>query len=504
MNFYDILGVDREADRSEIRAAYRSLARRYHPDVNDHPRAGDQFRVLSRARDVLTDETERSAYDRLGHADYVAKRLDSSLPDVEMEPRPGGEADAATEEATVEATSEDAGSSSDDGGPSSGDGSADDTGSGTVHGSTAEAGSSDDDPSTERGHVDSRTGAGAGGGIGAGSAGPASTDATTTEGSSQEGADATTAGSGDRESDDSTASGDAEPGTANAAARSDTDRATASSTSSSSTERGASDGTRTGRSDREQADAESSAGARETGDAATTGGSAGDVGPSPTSTGGAGRTDEAETSYSTPPTPGGPSGPERLRNDQTRTSRRLGSPLATVRAHFGASHRWLVVVAAAGVYGAGLAGYLLAGTGTLGELRGGLTAGTLAGVVGAVVENSYELPGLLGYGLGGAGGPRPAGVLVLLGASLLPVALALAVYGLRRHATWRPSWLHVLGALGPLASVGLTFVDGVPRVPVVADLLLLVVLPAVVVASFLLNRLVLVAPLRRREDLGLP
>ncbi|WP_426962121.1 DnaJ domain-containing protein [Haloparvum alkalitolerans] len=75
-DFYDLLEVDRDADTSEIKRAYREKARTYHPDVNDDPRARDQFATLNRARETLTDPKERSRYDRLGHQDYVSQHLD--------------------------------------------------------------------------------------------------------------------------------------------------------------------------------------------------------------------------------------------------------------------------------------------------------------------------------------------------------------------------------------------------------------------------------------------
>ncbi|WP_224447203.1 DnaJ domain-containing protein [Haloprofundus salilacus] len=74
-NFYDLLGVSDDATQAELKAAYRAKAREYHPDVNDDDRATAQFQTIRRAYDVLSDESERADYERLGHATYVKKRM---------------------------------------------------------------------------------------------------------------------------------------------------------------------------------------------------------------------------------------------------------------------------------------------------------------------------------------------------------------------------------------------------------------------------------------------
>jgi molecular chaperone DnaJ len=66
-DFYEILGVSRDASEEEIQEAYRQKARKYHPDVNDDPDAEEKFKQVKKAKEVLTDEEKRQAYDRMGH-----------------------------------------------------------------------------------------------------------------------------------------------------------------------------------------------------------------------------------------------------------------------------------------------------------------------------------------------------------------------------------------------------------------------------------------------------
>ena len=65
-DYYDVLGVPRDASAEDIRAAYRKLARRYHPDVNKEPGAEDRFKEVAEAYEVLREPEKRERYDRLG------------------------------------------------------------------------------------------------------------------------------------------------------------------------------------------------------------------------------------------------------------------------------------------------------------------------------------------------------------------------------------------------------------------------------------------------------
>lgn len=68
-DYYEVLGVSRGADESEIKKAYRKLAMKYHPDRNSNDKeAEEKFKEIQRAYGVLSDQQKRAAYDRFGHA----------------------------------------------------------------------------------------------------------------------------------------------------------------------------------------------------------------------------------------------------------------------------------------------------------------------------------------------------------------------------------------------------------------------------------------------------
>jgi len=67
-DFYQILGVSRDADADTLKRAYRKLARLYHPDVNKEPGAEDKFNEIGKAYEALADPETRSRYDQFGEA----------------------------------------------------------------------------------------------------------------------------------------------------------------------------------------------------------------------------------------------------------------------------------------------------------------------------------------------------------------------------------------------------------------------------------------------------
>jgi len=70
-DYYDILGVKKAATQDEIKAAYRKLALKYHPDRNpDNKEAENMFKEATQAYEVLSDASKRQNYDQLGHAGY--------------------------------------------------------------------------------------------------------------------------------------------------------------------------------------------------------------------------------------------------------------------------------------------------------------------------------------------------------------------------------------------------------------------------------------------------
>lgn len=70
-DYYEILGVPRNADDKEVKKAYRNLARKYHPDVCKEPGAEEKFKKINEAYSVLSDSGKRAQYDNMGHETFT-------------------------------------------------------------------------------------------------------------------------------------------------------------------------------------------------------------------------------------------------------------------------------------------------------------------------------------------------------------------------------------------------------------------------------------------------
>ncbi|WP_211653983.1 molecular chaperone DnaJ [Planococcus alpniumensis] len=68
-DYYEVLGVSKDASKEEIKKAYRKLSKQYHPDINKEADASEKFQEVKEAYEVLSDEQKRSQYDQFGHQD---------------------------------------------------------------------------------------------------------------------------------------------------------------------------------------------------------------------------------------------------------------------------------------------------------------------------------------------------------------------------------------------------------------------------------------------------
>ena len=70
-DYYDVLGVDKSADETSIKKAYRSLAKKYHPDMNPgDAEAEKKFKEVNEAYAILSDPQKKQQYDQFGHAAF--------------------------------------------------------------------------------------------------------------------------------------------------------------------------------------------------------------------------------------------------------------------------------------------------------------------------------------------------------------------------------------------------------------------------------------------------
>lgn len=68
-DYYEVLGLSKDASKDEIKKAYRKLSKKYHPDINKEPDAAEKFKEVKDAYETLSDDQKRAYYDQFGHAE---------------------------------------------------------------------------------------------------------------------------------------------------------------------------------------------------------------------------------------------------------------------------------------------------------------------------------------------------------------------------------------------------------------------------------------------------
>ena len=79
-DYYEILGVNRDASDADIKSAFRKLAKQYHPDLHPNDKEAEKkFKDINEAYEVLSDEKKRAQYDQFGHAAFDPSAASLSL-----------------------------------------------------------------------------------------------------------------------------------------------------------------------------------------------------------------------------------------------------------------------------------------------------------------------------------------------------------------------------------------------------------------------------------------
>jgi len=412
VDFYDLLGIDRDASQEEVRRAFRDQVREYHPDRNEDPRAPAQFTAIKKAYETLGDSKEREDYDRMGHNSYCAKRI-NGLPSAEEWQLPDQDETGAPQPAST-----------------TGDASS---------GSAAKSARNERSASTESrasGSGDDRTTAGGSRGRSSGTGDQQSrTDPWTNDGPT---ANATWANEG--------VSSTGERSSARNRSKSSAPRgrstARTSATGAGTARSGSATGSRPGSNEKTNP-----AGSKAS--AAAAGGGGGSSG-TPTGSGGSvlGDADPLET---------------------------LQSVFNRVRR---ASIGWPLIVVSNAMYLVGLSMYFRQNYAEVELVAAELVAAaTGEGSVGSVLGSPPEFVSLSQYIQSSIwAGSAFGGILLILGVAFLPSVYFFIIRETRKIQTpWRPSYLYVIGVLGPVTGLLLTGVATFPGLYL--EVLCYVVLP---------------------------